>query len=366
MPIYKDEEKNTWMVKLRYRDWNGEWKSTTKRGFATKKDAKDYELSFHTIQHSSIEDTKFEDFVDTYLTTMSPRIRETTMYGKEHLFSEKITPYFKNMKIKDIKPVDVLRWQQEILKSGVKPTYAKTIHNQLSALFNFGIRYYGLQTNPARNAGNMGTEKYEEMKFWTREEYEKFSNAIVNKEMYYHAFQMLYWCGLRCGELLALTPKDFDFERHTVRIDKSFTHLNGKDYINDPKTRKGIRTVSLPNFLNDEIENYIKRHYDLKPNDRIFPTNKQSLRNTMESGSKKAGVKKIRIHDLRHSHVSLLIEMGYSAVDIANRVGHESIRITYRYAHMFPSKDVQIANGLDDIKGGKLDVSEKFGSTRKI
>jgi len=67
----------------------------------------------------------------------------------------------------------------------------------------------------------------------------------------------------------------------------------------------------------------------------------------MDRGAKAAGVKRIRIHDLRHSHVSLLIEMGFSALAIADRVGHESVDITYKYAHLFPSKQQEMAQKLD-------------------
>ena len=74
----------------------------------------------------------------------------------------------------------------------------------------------------------------------------------------------------------------------------------------------------------------------------------------MDRGAEAAGVKRIRIHDLRHSHISLLIDMGFSAVAIADRVGHESIDITYQYAHLFPSKQVEMADRLDDLEKGEI------------
>lgn len=88
--------------------------------------------------------------------------------------------------------------------------------------------------------------------------------------------------------------------------------------------------------------------YGIKPNDRIFTVTKSFLHTEMKRGSKVAGVKRIKIHGLRHSHISHLIDLGFSAVAIADRVGHESIDITYRYAHLFPSKQVDMANKLDD------------------
>ena len=149
------------------------------------------------------------------------------------------------------------------------------------------------------------------------------------------------------GELLALTASDFNFERQTLTINKSLQNIKGNIIITPPKTPKSNRTIKIPQFLVDEMQDYIKSLYGLEPDDRIFPISKAYLHHEMNRGAKAAGVKRIRIHDLRHSHVSLLIEMGFSAVAIAERVGHESIDITYRYAHLFPTKQTEMANRLN-------------------
>ena len=197
----------------------------------------------------------------------------------------------------------------------------------------------------------MGKKKNREMLFWTKEEYLKFADVMRDKPLSYYAFEMLYWTGIREGELLALTPEDFDFEKQTVTINKSFQHLNGRDIITSPKTEKSNRTIKLPNFLCDEIQDYLKMLYDVGLDDRMFPVTKSYLYREMERGSKQAGIKRIRIHDIRHSHVSLLIDMGFSATAIADRVGHESIDITYNYAHLFPSKQTEMAEKLDMERG---------------
>lgn len=140
---------------------------------------------------------------------------------------------------------------------------------------------------------------------------------------------------------------DFNFERQTLTINKSLQNIKGRILITEPKTPKSNRIIKMPKFLADEMQDYIQSLYGLEPNDRIFPITKAYLHHEMDRGSKAAGVKRIRIHDLRHSHVSLLIEMGFSAVAIADRVGHESIDITYRYAHLFPTKQSEMADRLD-------------------
>lgn len=197
----------------------------------------------------------------------------------------------------------------------------------------------------------MGKKKNREMLFWTKDEYLKFADAMMDKPLSYYAFEMLYWTGIREGELLALTPDDFDFEKQTVTINKSFQHLNGRDIITSPKTEKSNRTIQLPKFLCDEMQDYLKMLYDVGLDDRMFPVTKSYLHREMERGSKQAGVKRIRIHDIRHSHVSLLIDMGFSATAIADRVGHESIEITYNYAHLFPSKQTEMADKLEMERG---------------
>ena len=181
------------------------------------------------------------------------------------------------------------------------------------------------------------------MLFWTKEEYQKFAEEMMDKPVSYYAFQMLYWTGIREGELLALTPADFDFERGTVKISKTYQRLKGQDV---------ITSIQMPDFLCQEMQEFFKMQYGLKKKDRIFTVTKSYLHHEMDRGAKAAGVKRIRIHDLRHSHISLLIDMGFSAVAIADRVGHESIEITYRYAHLFPSKQKEMANRLDDLGKG--------------
>ena len=231
-------------------------------------------------------------------------------------------------------------------------SYLKTLHNQLSAIFNYAVRFYDLRSNPASKAGNMGSEERKEMLFWTKEEYQKFSEVMMDKPLSYYAFQMLYWTGIREGELLALTPADFDFEKGTVKISKTYQRLKGQDVITSPKTKKSNRTVQMPDFLCTEIQEFFGMQYGLKKKDRVFTVTKSYLHHEMDRGAKEAGVKRIRIHDLRHSHISLLIDMGFSAVAIADRVGHESIEITYRYAHLFPSKQKEMAVKLDFMNKG--------------
>ena len=296
---------------------------------------------------------KFKSFVELYTADVKTRLKENTWATKEHIIRTKLEPYFGKLKMCAITPQQIITWQNELINyrdeqgKAYSPVYLKTVNNQLSAIFNHAVKYYNLRENPCKKAGSMGKKKNREMQVWTKEEYLKFAGAMMDKPLSYYAFEMLYWCGLREGELLALTPSDFDFEKRTVSITKSYQRLNGQDLITTPKTEKSNRVITMPKFLSDEIQDYLKMLYDIEPDARMFTVTKSYLYREMERGAKEAGVKRIRVHDLRHSHVSLLIDMGFSATAIADRVGHESIDITYNYAHLFPSKQTEMADRLD-------------------
>lgn len=362
MPAYKDAERNTWYVKFQYKNWKDERKWVTKRGFKTRRDALQWEREFQLQQQGSIE-MSFADFVNVYREDRVPRLKESTALMKDNIIDTKLVPYFGGKAIQEITTRDVMMWQNEMLcfrdpKSG-KPyskSYLKTIHNQLSAIFNHAVRHYKLKENPAMLVGNMGSDKNIQMQYWTKDEYLRFADVMMDEPVAYCCFQILYWCGIREGEMMALTLEDLDFESGKLSINKTFQHLKGKDMVTEPKTPKSNRVIQMPEFLVEELRDYVKMQYDLKPTDRLFPVCKSYLYRMMKKGSELAGIKKIRVHDLRHSHVSLLIHMGYSAVAIAERVGHESVDITYRYAHMFPSVQVDMANKLNCLMEGSAYV----------
>nr|WP_288975802.1 tyrosine-type recombinase/integrase [uncultured Shuttleworthia sp.] len=354
MSVYRDSKTGTWRVIYRYTDYTGERKQTQKRGFTTRREAIAWEHE-QIIKTAACLDMTFGSFYERYAADIRPRLKENTWNTKEHIIRTKILPYFQNRKMIEIKSRDIVAWQNELLtcrdKTG-KPfsqTYLKTIHNQLSALFNHAMKFYGLRANPARQAGNMGKEERKEMLFWTQEEYRKLADVMMDKPQSYYAFEMLYWCSIREGELLALTPADFDFSAGTVTINKSYQRIRGRDVITDPKTPKSNRTIQMPDFLTEEMQEYLELLYGIEEKDRMFTVTKSYLHHEMDRGAKEAKVKRIRIHDLRHSHISLLIEMGFSAVAIADRVGHESIDITYHYAHLFPSTQTEMAKKLGGL-----------------
>ena len=347
MPAYKDKKTGKWLIQYRYTDWQGKRRKSTKRGFATKREAEEWLRNFLITQKADF-DMKFEDFWKMYCADMETRLREHTMRTKKYIVELKILPYFGNKRVNDITAADIRQWQNELIKMGYSPTYLKTINNQLSAIFNYAVRYYDLKSNPCVKAGSMGKSKAEEMDFWTGEEFRKFIDSVMNKRLSYMAFMTLYRTGMRMGELLALNPKDIDLEKRTISITKSYQRLGKKDVITPPKTSKSKRVITIPEFLAADIKDYMDSLYDLQENDRLFPITKYYLEHEMQRGIKESGVKRIRVHDLRHSHASMLIELGFSPLEIANRLGHEKVETTLNtYAHLYPNKQTKLAERLD-------------------
>lgn len=354
MAAYKDKKRGTWYVSFYYKEWTGKITRKMKRGFKTKKEALRWEHYFKTEQAGNLGMT-FEEFFKIYTKDRRPRLKQNTWDIKENIVKTKIMPYFKGKNMNEIHSADIIQWQNSMLNyrnqngNPYKPAYLKIIQAELSAIFNHAVRFYELRNNPVIKAGPLGSGKSDEMLFWTKDEYFSFSQMIVDNPISYHAFQLLYWCGLRTGELLALTPVDFDFGAGILHITKSLQRIHGENIITEPKTPKSKRDIQMPDFLCWEMQKYICNYFNMKSNERIFQISKNYLRHEMDRGTKKAGIKRIRIHDLRHSHISLLIHMGFSAVSIGSRVGHESQDITYRYAHMFPSEQLQMGNMLNRI-----------------
>lgn len=346
MPAYKDKERGTWYAMFYYTDWQGVKHKKKKRGFKTQREAKEFERDFLANEQKDC-DVTFKTLVEEYFADMKTRLRETTIVNKQYLFDTKITPYLGKLKIKDITPTSIRKWQNEVLLSGdYSQTYIKTINNQLSAVFNYAVRYYDLAKNPCHIAGSVGKKNADEMNIWTQDEFEQFI-AAEDKPPTKLAFEILYWTGMRSGELLALTPADILPDK-SISINKSFARLNNEDIISEPKTPKGNRNVPIPDFLYDEIQEYTSSVYKIEPDERIFYFTKSHLTTEMKRCCELSGVKRIRVHDLRHSHASMLINEGCNVLLVSERLGHENIETTLNtYAHLFPNKHRELADNLN-------------------
>ena len=363
MPVYKDEKRGTWYVSCYYTNWAGDRKLKRKRGFARQKDAAAWERAF-LAKEAGAPDMPFSAMCALYLEDAKARIRPTSYTTKYAIFEKHILPYFKGQAINAITPADIRAWQNHMMSvtaapvrpaSGsaprtLSPSYLKTVNNQLSAVFNFACRYYNLSKNPAKLAGSIGKARASRMQFWTLSDFERFISSFPQHTAPRVMFSLLFWSGIRCGEMLALTPADFDLAAGTVSINKTYARLRGRDVIQPPKTAKSARTVPLPRALVDMIADYMSRLYGITPNARIFPMTRARVSYYLKKGASSSGVPCIRIHDLRHSHASLLIDMGCSPLLVKERLGHENIETTLQiYSHLYPAKQEEITARLESL-----------------
>ena len=348
MPAYKDKDRGTWYASFYYTDWQGARKLKKKRGFARKKDAEAYETEFLRKGAQSCNMT-FGSMVELYLDDMKPRLRENTLRTKRFLIEGKILPFFKDLPLDEITPAHVRKWQSDMIAREKSQTYIRTINNQLSTIFNYACRYYRLPENPARVAGTVGRKQAGEMHFWTADEFNAFI-VNVKKLPARVGLSILFWTGLRIGELLALTAEDIDLEARTLSVTKSFQSIDGAEVITEPKTPRSKRVIPLPPKLCEEIKYYEGALYEPQPGDRLFPFTKSYFHREMGIACEICNMAKIRLHDLRHSHAALLINMGVPVLLVSERLGHEDVETTLRtYGHLYPSTTSDAVNKLDEL-----------------
>lgn len=352
MPAYKDEKTGKWFAKFYYTNWQGIKKQKWKRGFATKKEALGFERDF-LEQQSANPDMTFQNLYEIYMEDMAARLKQSTLLTKKTVLQTHILPFFGSKPINEIKASDVRRWQAKLMSSpnNYSQTYLKKINTELNSIINYAKRFYDLNTNPCGKAGTIGKAKAEEMDYWTYDEYIAFREGVKDKPLSYICFEVLYWTGMREGELLALSPADIDLDNKTISINRTYQRIEGKDVFTSPKTRKSKRKIPIPDFLCQELSDYIQSRYMLDADERLFPVTKSYLSHEMIRGCKNTGVKKIRIHDIRHSHASLLINQGCDALMLADRLGHEKVSTTLNtYSHLFPHKQQELVHSLESLQ----------------
>ncbi|MCR4930525.1 MAG: site-specific integrase [Lachnospiraceae bacterium] len=351
MPAYKDQNKGTWFAAFYYEDWTGKKIKKYKRGFPSKKDALNFEREFCNKAKGNMDMT-FESFTKVYFEDKSGELKPRSIRNKQYMISTHIIPYFGLKKMNEITPADIISWQNDIKQNhAYSDAYLRMLQNQLTAIFTHASKIYNLENNPCKKVKKMGKSDGRSLVFWTEEEYKLFIATFEKGSMHYVIFEILFWTGCRIGEVLALTRNDFDFEKGQMQINKTFSRINRKDNIDKPKTASSIRTIDLPDFLTNEVQKYCDRLYGQNGTERIFPIVAEAVQHVMKSHTKKAGIKKIRVHDLRHSHASYLIHLGVQPLIIKERLGHKDIRITLNtYGHLYPSEQKKVASLINNMQ----------------
>ena len=291
MPVYKENDSNTWRSQFYYTDWTGKKHKKNKRGFKTKREAQQYEAEF-VKQARADMDMMLSSFVEVYLKDKEVELKQRTLRNKRYMFKTHVIPYLGNKKMNEITASDILAWQKAVKDSkDYSDAYLRMLQNQVTALFIHAQRIYYLKDNPCKRVKKMGRSDNRSLNFWTLEEYRKFIDTFDKSSMHYLMFEILFWTGMREGELLALTKNDIDVGQMTLRINKTYFRLQGEDIITDPKTDSSIRTSDLPKFLVDEIQKYWNTLYKHPSDARMFPIVAEALQHVMVRHIKKAEVK---------------------------------------------------------------------------
>lgn len=344
---YKEKDTKKWTAQWFETTAKGEKKKRRKRGFDTKRDALDYERQKKLNSKKSM-DMKLSEFMEVYFEDKQNDLKERTIKNKKYMMAQHVIPYFGNSMMSGITASHIIQWQNEMQTKGFSESYLRMIQNQLTSLFTHASKIYDLTSNPCKKVKKMGNSDSRSLDFWTTDEYKKFIQTLEKNEKYYLIFEILFWTGCRIGELLALTPKDIDFTKNQMSITKTYYRTNKQDIITEPKTKQSVRVIEIPQFLTQEIKDFIDGHYGMPDDERLFPIVHEAVQHKMKFQIAKAKVKKIRVHDLRHSHVAYLINKGIEPILIKERLGHKDIRITLNtYGHLYPNQQRRVADLLD-------------------
>ena len=352
LPVYKDKERGTYYFITRIPTEYGT-KQIKRRGFKTRAEAKKAEAKFLLEFEEGLineENPTFEYVADQYLEWYKRR-RKTSSYIKiESIVRVNLKPVFGKKRINDIKNRDIRRFQDDLIDANYSVHHIKKIHQVLSTIFNFAIKEEYTNNNPAREVGNVDIEEKQHVDFWTLEEFKEFISEVDDFK-YKTLFMTLYYSGMRKGELSALTWKDIDFENNTINIDKTAYNTN----VTTPKTKSSIRTITMPKY----VMNMLKQLKMIKtPKQKLdyfvfgdmydhLPAT--TLDRYYHKYLEKVKVKKIRIHDFRHSHASYLINKGAIPAIVAKRLGHKDVATTLNiYSHLYPSTEKEIIDQMED------------------
>lgn len=352
MPVYQDKKRKTWFASFYFKDCHGERRRKKKEGFKTRREAREYEEIF-LDQPEKSRDMIFRDLVELYLKDLKSNVRLTTFTVRASVINSRILPYFAERPVLSIKALDVREWQNQLKNEFMNNNKLRTLNYLhhvnicFKAVFNYAVKYLDLPKSPAKDE-RLGKKRSNEVNFWTIEEFNRFICCIKDEPLAYVIYYLLFWTGIRIGELLALTLEDFDFKNNSFSVNKIFIQLKGQELLHPPKTEKSKRIIFMHEDLSKLVQQYVQRS-ELK--ERLFPATRYYLDKVMTQGCQAANIKKIKRHELRHSHASLLINWEVPLKQIAERMGHESIKTTLDiYGHLWPNKQEEIACNLQEIE----------------
>lgn len=353
MTVHKDPNTNNWFYSVRVENVQGEKVHKKKRGFAKKKDALIAQQKFLETYDTDIEEQyTFREIAERFMRYSKGRKKETTIYNQNNLINHILIPHFKTTPIKNIKPKHIDDFYQSIFDK-YSNSMLSNIRRNLSAIFNFAVNFYNLSRNVVKVVSLPKHEERRKQEYWTIDEFNHFIN-VVDNIVYKTLFMVLFWSGARKGEILALRYCDVDFENEEIEINNSW---NDKT-ITTVKTTPSERTITIPKHVIEqlkELEQYqIEKFKYVNNDDFIFtvrsiskPMALANVNKQFKIGIDKANVKPIRVHNLRHSHATLLINNNVQLYTISKHLGHSDITTTANtYGHLYPNTEKELQSVL--------------------
>lgn len=372
MSVYKDQSTGKWFWTCRIADATGVTKQKRVRGFITRREAVESERIFMATMKDQVSPSSellFSAVVSHYLENYSTGNKRRSAYCTKNIIDLHILPHFGKKLVKDITPKEVLDWQNGLRRKKYSTNYIQKIHTILSSIFIHGIKFFDVPKNPCQVVGNIKHKEKKEMLFWTVDEFRQFLK-VVDDFQDQVLFNALFWTGMRKGELLALKWEDLDLQAGIIHITKTLSNdgRNGWE-LTSPKTKTSKRDVMMTSALKQMLTDLFQRNSHTVAFNKdyfIFGSYKPMSFTTMDRIYKKytdiSSVKRIRIHDFRHSFASALIELGVDIMLLAQMLGHSSReQIFETYGHLYPDKQSQaiallenccqfVANPKSDIK----------------
>ena len=364
MAVKKDEATGKWMYYGSYK-LNGKTKQYKKRGFEKKKDAIKAEILFKENLKEPNATITFKELSYQYQVYSEKRIKESS-----YLTQKAILKYWEDelgeCEVKKLTSNNIEQFINKLMQS-MSFNSVLNYYTKFRAVLNYAVRQGYIQTNPCDNIDlkKDPNEKKKDMMYWTVEQFNKFI-ANENKPVYHLLFMNQFYMGMRIGETLALQWKDIDLTNNTINISKTWADMLRK--ATTPKTNNSYRLITMPQFLSDEYKAF-KENVNANENDYIFgmtvPFYRSSVRKEMNETIKKTNIKLqaneqipyIRIHDLRHSCASYMINnmvtdgaVNFSVYDIAKRLGDNLDTVLSVYAHWLPQADKGIVKFMEKDK----------------
>ena len=334
------------------------------RGFKTQKAAKIAEFEYRKRAEKEIELSKqpektvytLNDIWERYFKWAVDNLSPSSIYSYRNIYTNCIQPIFGSKDIRSITKKQITIWQDD-LPSSYSYSYKQSIRATFSAIMTYAVnRDYIEKNNVTSTERIRKTEPKKKLSYWTKEEFDQFIE-VVDNPTYKAFFTFLYVSGCRKGEAFALRWSDIDFNRSTVSITKSITKKGmimtteyGKDIIEKTKNKKW-GDLYMPQSTMDLISSLPRGEY-------VFggdkPLSETSVARDFNRYIELAGVKRIRVHDLRHSCAALMISSAPNAeiavlYTVADRLRDSVDQVLKTYGHLFPSRNAEIINHFNTL-----------------